>query len=70
MGKSFFEWSNDKRNVDETRILYFMQCMDMPLAAPTQEQVEYAGNISFGGEYPDDGYIMEHQGCIYVNLGE
>lgn len=69
MGCSFFEWGNGG-NVDEMRIYCLMKCNQMPFALPTEEQVEYTDNIKSDAEYPNEGYVVEYNGCYYVNLGE
>lgn len=70
MGHSFFEWSADKENVTEERVKNFMALHGYIFTSPTADEKEAAKSIEFDAEYPEEGYIIEKNGCFYVNLGK
>lgn len=70
MGHSFFEWTADEYNAEESRILYFMGLHNMPLKEPSQEQINKRETFDFEAEYPDKGCIVEENDVYYVNLGK
>lgn len=70
LGHSFFEWSNGMADAEETRIQYFMHLQGLDFKLPDEDQKQLINTIGFQGEYPEDGYTVEKDGCWYVNLGE
>lgn len=57
-------------DAEETRIQYFMHLQGLDFKLPDEDQKQLINTIGFQGEYPEDGYTVEKDGCWYVNLGE
>lgn len=70
IGASFFQWSSGQPNVAVASTYFFMQLHNYPYTIPTPEEVQYGYSLTFEAEYPEDGYIIEENGCYYINLGK
>lgn len=70
MGCSFWEWSYNGADCDIRRIKNVMTYNGMDFSLSTIEETAIMQNLHFLAEYPNDGYIIEQDGCYYVNLGD
>ena len=70
IGASFFQWSSGQPNVAPASTYFFMQLHGYPYTMPTPEELQYGYSLTFPAEYPEEGYIIEENGCYYINLGK
>ena len=70
IGASFFQWSAGQPNMAPASTYFFMHLHNYPYTIPTPEELNYGYSLNFKAEYPEDGYIIEENGCYYINLGK